>query len=61
MCYNLAQCAYNFASVNHYNVAMNTDNTLSYISAMLSSDTSYRALLDMIDEMDLEIMGVNAA
>ena len=61
MCYNLAQRAYNFASVNQNNVAMNTDNTLSYISAMLSSDTSYRALLDMIDEMDLEIMGVNAA
>ena len=57
----MAQSAYNFASVNQNNVAMNTDNTLSYISAMLSSDTSYRALLDMIDEMDLEIMGVNAA
>ena len=61
MCYGLAQCAYNFASTNQNNVAMNTDNTLSYISAMISSDTSYRALLDMIDDMDLEIMGVNAA
>ena len=40
---------------------MNTDNTLSYISAMISSDTSFRALLDMIDDMELEIMGVNAA
>ena len=40
---------------------MNTDNTLAYISAMISSDESYRTLVDMINEMDLEVMGVTAA
>ena len=40
---------------------MNTDNTLSYISSMISSDDSYRTLLDMINEMDLELTGVSLA
>lgn len=40
---------------------MNTDNTLAFISTIVSSDSSYRALVDMINEMDLEIMGVTAA
>ena len=40
---------------------MNRDNTLAFISTMVSSDSSYRALVDMINEMDLEIMGVTAA
>ena len=40
---------------------MNTDNTLAFISTMVSSDSSYRALVDMINDMDLEIMGVTAA
>lgn len=40
---------------------MNTDNTLSFISSMISSEASYQALMDMINEMDLEIMGVSAA
>jgi len=40
---------------------MNTDNALTYISTMISSESSYKALLDMIDEMDLEILGVSAA
>lgn len=40
---------------------MNTDNTLSYISSMISSDDSYRTLLDMISEMDLELTGVSLA
>ncbi len=43
------------------NTAMNTDNALAYISTMISSESSYKALLEMIDEMDLEIMGVSAA
>ena len=38
---------------------MNTDNTLSYISSMISSDDSYRTLLDMISEMDLELTGIS--
>jgi hypothetical protein len=41
--------------------AMNTDNTLAFISTMISSESSYRALVDMINEMDLEVMGVSAA
>ncbi len=40
---------------------MNTDNTLAFISTMISSEASYKALVDMIAEMDLEIMGVTAA
>ena len=28
---------------------------------MVSSDASYKALIDMINEMDLEVMGVTAA
>ena len=40
---------------------MYTDNALTYISTMISSESSYKALLDMIDEMDLEILGVSAA
>ena len=33
---------------------MNTDNTLAFISSMISSEASYRTLVDMINEMDLE-------
>ncbi len=40
---------------------MNTDNTLAYISSMLSSDDSYSTLLDMISEMDLELTGISLA
>ena len=40
---------------------MNTDNALAYISTMISSESSYKALMDMIDEMDLELLGVSAA
>lgn len=40
---------------------MNTDNTLTFISSMISSDASYRTLMDMIDEMGLELMDVNLA
>lgn len=40
---------------------MNTDNTLAFISTMITSEASYKALVDMINEMDLEIMGVTAA
>lgn len=38
---------------------MNTDNTFAGISTMLSSETSYNTLMDMINEMGLEIMGVS--
>lgn len=40
---------------------MNTDNTISFISSIASSDASYRTLVDMIDEMGLELMGFDIA
>lgn len=40
---------------------MNTDNTLAFISTMISSEASYNALVDMINDMDLELMSVNTA
>lgn len=40
---------------------MNTDNILSFISTMISSETSYMTLVDMINEMDLELMDVCVA
>ena len=40
---------------------MNTDSTLTYISSMITSEDSYRTLLDMIGEMDLEITGISLA
>ena len=38
---------------------MNTDNTLAFISSMISSEASYRTLVDMINEMDLELMDIS--
>ena len=35
---------------------MNTDATLAFISSMLSSESSYMTLVDMINDMDLEII-----
>lgn len=40
---------------------MNTENAFAFISTMISSEASYNALVDMINEMDLEIMSVTAA
>jgi hypothetical protein len=40
---------------------MNTDNSLAFISSMFSSETSYRTLVDMIDEMGLELMDIDMA
>ena len=40
---------------------MNTNITLSNLSSMFSSEDSYRTLVDMIDEMDLELMDINLA
>ena len=40
---------------------MNTDSTLTYISSMITSEDSFRTLLDMIGEMDLEITGISLA
>ena len=41
------------------NIAMNTNITLSSLGSMFSSEDSYRTLVDMINEMDLELMDVN--
>lgn len=40
---------------------MNTNITLSSISSMFTSEESYKTLVDMIDEMDLELMDINIA
>lgn len=40
---------------------MNTDNALSFISSMISSEASYRMLVDMIEEMGLEVTDFNIA
>lgn len=37
---------------------MNTNVTLSNLSSMFSSEDSYRTLVDMINEMDLELMDI---
>ena len=40
---------------------VNTDNTLAFISSMISSDASYRTLVEMINDMDLELMDIRMA
>ncbi len=37
-------------------MVMNTDNALAFLSSLSSSDSSYRTLVDMINDMDLEII-----
>lgn len=65
MCLKVAQCESTFASTKQKNTLkqtdMNTENTLSFISSMISSEASYRTLVDMIDEMGLEMMDFNIA
>lgn len=36
---------------------MNTDNTLSSIIEMISSESSYLTLVDMINDLGLELVG----
>jgi len=38
---------------------MNTSITLSDISSMFSSEESYKTLVDMINDMDLELMEIS--
>lgn len=38
---------------------MNTDNTLARINSMITSESSYMTLIDMINEMDLELMDIS--
>lgn len=44
-------------TINYLNqMVMNTDNALAFLSSITSSDSSYRTLVDMINDMDLEII-----
>ena len=58
MCHTLVHVCGIFESRNLNDTDMNTDNTLSFISSMISSEASYRTLVEMIDEMGLELMDV---
>ena len=40
---------------------MNTNITLSSLSSMFSSEESYKTLMDMVNDMDLELMEICAA
>ncbi len=37
---------------------MNTDNTLSFVSSMVLVDPSYKTLVDLINDMDLELRDI---
>ncbi len=37
---------------------MNTNDTLAFISSMIPSEASYKTLVDMINDMELEVMDV---
>ena len=39
---------------------MNTTSSFSSLSEMFTSETSYRTLVDMISEMDLELMDISS-
>lgn len=38
---------------------MNTDNAISVLSSMFSSEDSFLTLMDMINDMDLELRDIN--
>ena len=38
---------------------MNTESAISNLSSMFASETSYKTLVDMINDMDLELMDIN--
>lgn len=40
---------------------MKTDSTISFIASVISTDPSYKTLVDMINEMDLELMDFSLA
>ena len=40
---------------------MNTENTLSGLSTMFTSEASDRTLVDLISDLDLELMGMDMA
>lgn len=65
MCFILAQCASIFASVKQRNQlnhnTMNTEITMARISEMISSESSYQVIVDMIQDMELELMDISLA
>ncbi len=38
---------------------MNTEFTISNLSSMFASEASYKTLVDMINDMELELMDIN--
>lgn len=38
---------------------MNTESAISTLSSMFTSEASYKTLVDMISDMDLELMDIN--
>lgn len=42
-------------------MVMNTQNTLAFVSSMIASNPSYKTLVDMINEMDLQLMDISLA
>jgi hypothetical protein len=57
----MGNMAIDLCNVNQIDTIMSAENTLSFISTMVTSESSYKALVDMINEMDLELMSVNLA
>lgn len=40
---------------------MNTEITMARISEMISSESSYQVIVDMIQDMELELMDISLA
>lgn len=57
MCYYL--CSKKMKQKHLKYKAMNTNINLSNLSSMFSSEDSFRNLVDMVNEMDLELLSVN--
>lgn len=56
LCSSLAQASDNFAAeIKNEAVMRNTDYTQDLLGNMISSDTSFKALQDMIKDLDLEL------
>lgn len=52
-------CDINTESNHLKHKVMNTENTIARISEMMSSESFYGNLMDMIADMDLELMEIN--
>jgi hypothetical protein len=58
MCRTLAQSRFNFASAKQKTAAMKNTEYTNFLGSIISSEDSLTALLEMIEDMDLEITGV---